>query len=312
MRKVLCIVSMIVVIFVLFSLPVFAATKCPICGGNTTHDLSALSGTGRTVYDMSCVVYGGQLFDEGDDGLSTFEVLKFDIDSPSFRDLWSAGETYYNILATIGKLLAVVFVMIEMMDRSMNDFSNPEHIAKGFLKLVIAIIIIDNGYQIAEFILAFASHAFNLINVNGVSNLASGGSSVCLYGKLRDAGFFECLGEMASLFLPWVLMQAAKLITFLICWSRILEIMIRVMFAPIGMADIVSGGTQSSGFRYLKKLGAAGLQGAIILAITQAYSLIAGLISTYSGGWIVMVMLAFVVITLMFKASSLANEVMGA
>ena len=47
-----------------------------------------------------------------------------------------------------------------------------------------------------------------------------------------------------------------------------MDIMTKIVLAPIGMADIMVAGTRGSGWQFFKKLLTSALQGAIIVGIT--------------------------------------------
>lgn len=307
MKKVIQVSLLIATIFLIFCIPAYAA-PCVVCGEN--HDMAALSGLERTAYDWGCVVYGGQLFDVSDneEDITTFDVLQFDT-TDKFSGLWSQGEFFYDRLAVIGKLLVFLYCLLEIMEKAMSDFSSPEFFVKCLIKLLVGFMLIDYGYQIIGFIMNLASTVFDKIGGQISNNPAA--IENCIYYEVQGSGFFDALGTMAGLFFPYLILQLAKIMVSIICWVRVLDIMVRVMFAPIGMADIVSNGLSSSGYRYLKKLGASALQGAVILAIVKAYGLITSLIANSVGGYITMIILALVVVSLMLKSSSIANEVVG-
>jgi hypothetical protein len=89
--------------------------------------------------------------------------------------------------------------------------------------------------------------------------------------------------------------------------------MMRVIFAPIGMSDIINDGTRSSGWRYFKRMMASILQGSVIIAAARAYALIMPVIMKMNGflAWLMPIVLAFVMIAMMFKASMIANDIIG-
>ena len=94
---------------------------------------------------------------------------------------------------------------------------------------------------------------------------------------------------------------------------RVLDITSRVIFAPIGMADIVNDGVNSSGMRYLKKLLGSLLQGAIIVVCVKSYNIVMPIVAQMKGmaEWGMSIILSFVLISLIFKASAIASEVVG-
>jgi flagellin-specific chaperone FliS len=136
---------------------------------------------------------------------------------------------------------------------------------------------------------------------------------MCKFGKLVNQNFFQGLVDASTLWIPWLLMLAAGAILSITCWIRVLDIMVRVIFAPIGMADIMNDGTKSSGWMYFKKLLASLLQGSILIATIKAYGMVMVVTQKMSGlaTWAVPIILSFVLISLFFKASAMASDVVG-
>ena len=81
-------------------------------------------------------------------------------------------------------------------------------------------------------------------------------------------------GTAVKLILPYILVTLGNLAIMFICISRLLELVVRVIFAPIAVSDIFTNGENSSGFRYLKKIFAYGLQFVMVVVISMAFSTI--------------------------------------
>ena len=56
--------------------------------------------------------------------------------------------------------------------------------------------------------------------------------------------------------------------------SRIVELSVRAMFAPVGVADLFGDGNHAAGIRYLKKIFALALQFALAVIITDCVALL--------------------------------------
>ncbi len=97
------------------------------------------------------------------------------------------------------------------------------------------------------------------------------------------------------------------------CWIRALDITLRVIFAPIGMADIMNDGTRSSGWRYFKRLASSFVQGIVLIVTVKSYGVALTVVQNMNGlaAWAMPIILAFVMIGLFFKASGTAAEIIG-
>ena len=152
-----------------------------------------------------------------------------------------------------------------------------------------------------------ANHSFYSVN-NALDNATK--VLVPCYPKYKG-GFFDALPVMFDLFFPYIMLSAAKMAISVVCWMRILDIVIRTVFAPIGMADFMYEGMSGHGFIYLKKMIASALQAAVIIAATRGYAILANMVGAGSG-WFTMIIRAYTLIMITFKTQSLANDVIGA
>lgn len=283
--------------------------ECPSCPDGTYHDLGFMQ---KLDFDFTNTVYSGQLFDDSDGDVTGFDVnsvLAFDISTNLFKDLWAEAGRLYNVILPIGELLAFIYYLLELMEKSLNDKFSAEQLARDTIKLVGMLLILRMGFELLTWGVQLASFVYKkLQSITGFQD----NTSACRFAECNARDFFGAIGHMMSMMFPWLLMSIARVVVRVICWSRVLGIIVRVIFAPIGMADSVKGGTSSQGFRYFKKIVSLAMQGALILGVSVAYNLIVSAISVDGSiGWVQPVVLAAVVITLIFKTSSMADEMLG-
>lgn len=281
----------------LFSTPVFAEYLiCPMCGG--AHETGSL-GNWRFVYDMFKSVYGGSsIRDMGLNG-----VLGMDVTQGAFASVWGTMESAYAGIKIIGLTLVIIFFCTELFDLYAEDRLNPELFVKNFIKLVASILIIENGFQIVEVFIGMATLIFNKLNDGVADTLAS---NHCNFEYLCQAGFFEGVGELAKIIVPYAVLSAALMVMQFFCYLRLIDVFVKTLFAPVGMADLGFKGTNGSGWRYLKKLMASALQGAVMLTILFVQSLLA-----LSANWFVTLILYIAMIMAFRKSSSLASDILG-
>ena len=307
--KTLSLILLTIVLISLFcSITAFADdVTCGVC--RVYHGPSP-KGAAKLAYNMYQEVYGGRLFySETEDGALTTEgVLRFDVNSSEFGTLWGIAGDFYDLIATFGELLCVIYAMIRIIEFTTDDTMTPEKLAFIMMKMCIGIIVIKNGFDMITQGMNLASIAFN--------NLAQAPQNTkiandCIYEDMYKGGFFDALPVMFDLFFPYIMMSAAKMAISIVCWMRILDIVIRTVFAPIGMADFMYEGMSGHGFIYLKKMIASALQAAVIIAATRGYAILANMVGAGSG-WFTMIILAYTLIMITFKTQSLANDVIGA
>lgn len=297
----------IVIISLLMCVVTYAASACNICGVYHTPQLSGPLGIANTMYKE---VYGGQLFysETANGALTTYDVLRFDVESADFNGLWSIVQSFYHIVSVLGELLCYIYAMVKLIEMTTDDSFTPERFAFILIKMTIGILVIRNGFEIITAGMTLSTVAFNNLSSALVNQGVPNG---CNYDELKGAEWFVGFGEMLKLALPYFMMCAAKLVVSVVTWTRVLDVVIRSIFAPIGIADFVYEGMQGHGFVYIKKMIASALQAAVIITVARGYGILASMTSA-TGQWYYTLILAYAVIMLMMKTQSIANDTIGA
>ena len=306
----------VLTVFLLLPTDVFAEvdttdpTYCPIC--NTLHpEVNDMDPFTRAIYDMNCLVYGGQLFETKtkDDGIATIDVLQFNRTTGAFASLWATAEILYQKFIVIGAMLAVIYCLVEVLAHFSKQSISPEVFFRELIKLVIAVIVIINGFEIITALIDMGQSMFNTIN--GTSQNLGGNPENCIVAAGTDGDIFALIGRVLTLFVPFVLMNVARAVVSIICWARILELITRIIFAPIGMSDLVARGSNSNGVKYLKKIMVTMSQAVVIAAFVKAYAVISNTIEVGTGSWFLQALLAFILVISLNKSKDIASDVIG-
>lgn len=249
-------------------------------------------------------------------------ILKLDPSRGEFSEAWSAVESVYtNAMVPIALGLMIIWFMVALMEKSASEQVTIEQFLLMFVKLIAAKFLIDNGFQIFTELWSLGitliddvGHAF--ADGDGISfdykDLWLDLTGVTWGDKLP---FLTSLGLLAQLLIPWLVTKAIIACVYFICYSRLIEMLVRMLAAPIAVSDFITEGIRGSGWRYLKNFLAICLQGMIIVAIGQLYPLImAGVLSSSGNFWTVIlkfIAFSFAAISLMFKSLSLSKELIG-
>ena len=296
-NKIVCIISAFVVIAFLFSLPVFAETiKCPMCGEN--HETGSL-GSWKFVFNMFKLVHGGNSIKE----LGLSGILGLDVTSGQFASVWSTMETAYTGIKVIGLTLVIIFFFTELYDLYAEDRLNAELFVRAFIKLVASVIIIENGFKIVEIFIGMATLIFGKLQEGTAEAIAA---NHCNFEYLCQASFWMAIGELGKIIIPYAALSVALMVMQFFCYLRLIDVFLKTLFAPIGMADLGFKGTSGNGWRYLKKLMASALQGAVMLGILFVQTMLSA-----SANWFVTLILYIAMIVVFRKAASLANDMLG-
>lgn len=163
-----------------------------------------------------------------------------------------------EVVLPIASVLVCIYFMIVLMDKISTDSFSTDQFITLLIKLVFSILIIQNATEITSKILSFGKEFLTLVEVAGAETIES---------KVGELSFFESLFGFIIMLIPWLLSQIAKLIMYFFTFGYAIELSVRISLAPIGFADLVSGGANSNGYRYLKKLIAMAMQGGIMILI---------------------------------------------
>lgn len=203
---------------------------------------------------------------------SSFIIKQESVDSLIF--LWK----YFGILATG---LTLVYFLIEINNRLIferSDFTLKSFFAP-FLKLTIAVIVISQGAKILGWIVSCGNTFITKMDSDtsvGVFDLSAQTDALQdAWDKVapHSMGFFLAL----SLLLPCLIALLVALCCSLVWLYKALvwkmEVLFRISFTPIALADVYSG-KNSNAIRWLKSFLACVLTGGIYVVIPKVTYLI--------------------------------------
>jgi hypothetical protein len=310
---------LIFIITIFAPINVFAARDVEItCPCGVAHDYNTLSGLQFIDYTVDTTVKTGALFSMAGDGTqyNINSILKFDVTNYSsvFYTLWNNAKGVYNKLIFLGQILATIYFLLGLMDKLFTTSFSAEHLVRELIKYFATLIVISQGFTIIEYALGLSSIIYDKLTAAQFDQLGVG-SSCYFTNAANRKNIWESIGNMLLNLFPYIFLQISQAIIRIVAWKRVLEIVVRVMFAPIGMADSISNGVNSSGIRYVKKILAGAIQGSLILAVSIAFNLIKGELTApgslgvFTG--LGVVLLAGVCVTLILRTASLSREIMG-
>lgn len=231
----------------------------------------------------------------------------------------------YNTMKTLGVSLLTLYFLIELAEKTSHDNFTIEHFVRMFIKFIIGYELISKGLSLfTKFISltnAITTDMSTSINIektsNGFDKFAAAVDKMCSGNFVMD--FLAPIPVILLLMVPTLIVLLFSVIIQVLFASRIVEMMVRVMFAPIACADIYSEGTRGGGFRYIKKFIALGLQSAIIIAVYIGVSkLSVGSLEVKNLSYFKLLGMASqqivyqaVGVTVAMKAQNIANDIMG-
>jgi hypothetical protein len=289
-------------------------------------EVAKLKGLGSAVWEFAYDLYAGDALLSS----NTVTALQVDIlEGGEFYSVWGKVDGIYQVISTVGMLLLMMYWLLELLEKVQSDSFTLEHFVRASIKLIIGILLMSNGMDLFRGVLTVANGIFsNIQRAESLTATASASNEILnriwedckYYTDHMIKGANEMIGWGLRLILPSIAMKLIKVVIYVVLYSRIIELFVRITFAPIGMANIYSGGLNSSGFKYIKKIAAVAFAGCVIFAILLAYTELSSLINNPPAGSyfaslgtnaISQLVLGFTVITLIIKAQGWSNDIIG-
>lgn len=232
-------------------------------------------------------------------------------------------KTYDTYILPVGIGLMLIWFLVAFVQKASSEQMNFDQLFLLFAKLIAAYYLMNHGLELFAELWGLGNSL--MTSFMGDSTIANGGvtdANIALAWKdltgetyPKTPGFWRSLGCFAQLMFPWLVCAALSGVASFIAYSRMIEMLLRMMVAPIALSDFMSEGLHGSGWRYVKTFLAICLQGLLILCIAMIYSKIVGKILT--GGTFMEItvgylVISFAAVSLMFKSLSLCKELVGA
>jgi len=234
------------------------------------------------------------------------------------------GKTFWDSLLTIGEsaimpfaILIMGFCMASDMYRTWcrsNGNLDMELVCMTFVKYIIPFLCITSTYDLLQFM-------FNTINVMVKQLYAKvyigTGSSIDTSAFIRQVSgmnFGQKFGVWIQLLGPWACSGLMSVVSTVVIYGRMFELVIYWIFAPIPFATFVSDDLRRSvGMNFIKMFCALVLQGGLIVLVVSLYTMLIKSVSiqaTGQGAFAMMGYSAVLMVTLV-KTGSLSKRLLG-
>ena len=307
--RITCIILALIIVF--FTVPSlakadrFESETLPKLGSEEGYALGDLkTNFNAFVFSLAWEVYGALPYLVSNSSLLTIDT------SASY---WEAFDGFYDAFASIGIGLAVIWVMLDILEKLQIEQLSPEILLRIFIKLIMAILIVANIQEITEGIISVSNEL--LQDAGDTTHLAQEAALDDIYDDLKDMGFVKAICLLLELLIPAIGTMFCMLFMLVQIVGRLIEIGIRILFMPIGVSDAFTHGTNSPGFRYIKKFFAVCLQGAVLIAVLNIGVYFMGdetiNAATQGFGFISDMVIMVSMIGLMIKSQQIVNDIVG-
>ena len=310
---------------------------------------------GKTAYNTLNLIFGGTFIKEVTDAL--MRLLS------SLKTIFSTSsiDTMLNVFISIAGTLLVLYLFIEIASKATTEMLTFERLMIILLKTFAAMIILINLKELIILLFNLAIAVYDMVENTVSDSIADtnfGGlkffpdikghdpsvfpESFSVVEKAFDkAGYGSGIGDFIDHFSEFIYCNlfnlfaiVAKCASYLIVIGNAISLIVRALFAPLGVVQMFDDGAKSAGVRYFKKFLAEGLTLAAILGVLYATSLLQGnvmasfipdawnnqllaqgdaidLILGFKGPGIPVLAIQLAAIGAMFKSSQIANDIVG-
>ena len=191
---------------------------------------------------------------------------------------------FTNTILTIGVVLMLFYFFTDLIEKAaMNQLSTLQ-LGKSFCAALGTIFIMFHSKNIFIFLMNMVESLNDSLTIGArghmiVSNILTNDITQLLLSRCVAEHFsvWAILGYTLTALLLMLVSLAVRIYILYFATTRVLQMFIYYMFAPIGLADIFENGpggtinTRSSGFKYLKTIIALMMQIMVITVICQVY-----------------------------------------
>lgn len=191
---------------------------------------------------------------------------------------------FTNTILTIGVVLMLFYFFTDLTEKAaMNQLSTLQP-GKSFCAALGTIFIMFHSKNIFIFLMNMVESLNDSLTIGArghmiVSNILTNDITQLLLSRCVAEHFsvWAILGYTLTALLLMLVSLAVRIYILYFATTRVLQMFIYYMFAPIGLADIFENGpggtinTRSSGFKYLKTIIALMMQIMVITVICQVY-----------------------------------------
>ena len=269
---------------------------------------------------------------------SVSKTLKYDLFSASrFEDAVDIVVAISeHVIVPIATMMICVYFIINIMEKMSNENFTWEQLGRLLAMLLVGVFMIENSFEILTKLYDIGIELVDLtVKKLGTGSESNADVNVALdaYKQMKEgkSGIMKALWDILMMFVllfPWLVSWIMRLVVKVICYSRMIEVLLRAAFSPLALSDFFQNGIQGAGWRWLKNFFAVCLQGVVIMSISLLYSaLLGGIIESellaagqdggklwdfglfnYCGVYLALMASA---VMLMFRSLSLSKEILG-
>lgn len=191
-----------------------------------------------------------------------------------------------HTIMTLGISVMVIYFFMDLVEKSVSKMLSLQQLFLSFLKLIFAALLICYSPKLMDGMMEFGNALADtmVLSASGTETLWFDQTSThfgsnwdnmdILRFNLSSLKLLSQIGYVIQLFVPYIIAAATEVVFYLIMISRIVELAVRFLMAPIALGDAFNDTRHSVAINYLKKILALCLQFAVALGICISVNLI--------------------------------------
>lgn len=201
----------------------------------------------------------------------------------TYNGAWSVISGLSNSVAIpIAIMLVTLYFILDVVEGSTSGQTFEKFISST-LKYVFTLFFVFNAVNLLTYFVDLGREVVKGTTASGLSDKEVEKKAVNLMNEVfadggdakeAMAGEFKTVIILRSLqfIIPYLIMFFSQFIMISMAYTRMIEIMVRIGFAPIGFADVYTNGLSGGAGRYLRGFIAVCLQGALMIAAAVVVS----------------------------------------
>ena len=262
-----------------------------------------------------------QIFTSSDTINNIHSILTTDLVG---NGIWPTITSIYDsAIKPIGVALITLYFWMELIEKATSERFNIETVIRLLVKMIIAFVLIQYGLDIFATVVRFGNAVID--DLWAITSDPSDSLSITadINAYVDELGWIDVLVQTVMYLLPYAASYIVSIIIIIQCWSRNINLLVRIVMAPIALADMYNDGPRAQGFMYIRKTIAVALQGAIMVAIAFCAAYFSAVAFASDGGGtltfdevglgdaIMLVGMQFMVVGLIQTAGPIANALCG-
>ena len=229
------------------------------------------------------------------------------------------------VFKTLALILCFAIAFSHMFEKIEKGQDTMDSILNVFTELIICFALIANLDKLMDFCTDFMHLIQTTLSGAGVGTLEEVDAGITAEDLLTavtgeaSGGLVWEVQAICALILPYALAVIGSIAATLACYSILVEMAIRKIFAPLAVYDIYQEGLRSPGFRYIKKYLACLLRVVVTMVIASLGGQLTSALMTSGTGSVLdstkvvigIIAINFTVIGMIFKSSEYANDIVG-